>query len=107
MQDCKINILGTDYDIIVDKELQMTKNDGYCDKYSKEIRVRPITGMLNDSNNDELKRMRFEEVVRHEIVHAFLFESGLDEYSCDELFVDWIAIQLPKMASALKGLEVL
>lgn len=107
MQDCKVNVLGIDYNIIPDEELQATENDGSCDKYSKEIRIRPIAWMLDNSANDKSKKMRFEEVVRHEIIHAFLFESGLDEYSYDESLVDWIAVQFPKMESVFKKLGVL
>lgn len=44
-------------------------------------------------------------VMRHEIVHAFLYESGLDvcskgAWAKNEEMVDWIAIQFPKMMVA-------
>ena len=44
-----------------------------------------------------------KKVVRHEIVHAFLTESGLAENSFwaqNEELVDWIAIQGPKLIKA-------
>ena len=40
---------------------------------------------------------------RHEIVHAFLFESGLaenSEWAQNEEMVDWIAKQGPKLIKA-------
>lgn len=46
--------------------------------------------------------------MRHEIIHAFLFESGLSEnfthpeYGHDETYVDWIASQFPKMCEVFK-----
>lgn len=49
-----------------------------------------------------------EKVMRHEIIHAFLFESGLSEnfthpeYGHDETYVDWIASQFPKMCEVFK-----
>jgi hypothetical protein len=48
-------------------------------------------------------------VVRHEIVHAFLMESGLDEssnpadaWATNEEMVDWFARQGPKIYKAWK-----
>ena len=38
------------------------------------------------------------KIIRHEIIHAYLYESGLDSYAEDETIVDWIAAQFPKMA---------
>jgi predicted SprT family Zn-dependent metalloprotease len=51
-----------------------------------------------------------KEVMRHEIVHAFLYESGLGysthipncAWAVNEEMVDWIAIQTPKMAKVFK-----
>ena len=58
---------------------------------------------------DKLKDLDYTEqwVLRHELVHAFLHESGLDKEAPwgnegEELFVDWIALQLPKMVKAMK-----
>ena len=47
---------------------------------------------------EELKN----KVLRHEIVHAFFHESGCSEWTNDENLVEWIAIQVPKMAKAMK-----
>lgn len=50
-----------------------------------------------------------KKVIRHEIIHAFLYESGLwqNAYSSkcwaqNEEMVDWMAIQFPKIQSAYK-----
>lgn len=43
------------------------------------------------------------KIVRHEIVHAFLKESGLDcnsDWARNEEIVDWIALQGPKIMAA-------
>ncbi|WP_461218455.1 hypothetical protein [Lapidilactobacillus salsurivasis] len=40
------------------------------------------------------------KTLRHELIHAFLYESGLDansEWARNEEIVDWIAIQFPKL----------
>lgn len=48
------------------------------------------------------------QVVRHEVVHAFLFESGLgnDSWAANEEIVDWIAAMFPKLKDAFEQLKV-
>ena len=81
----KINVLGTTYEIIIDDVLLNKDNfDGLCDSQYKKIYVR--------SNTDKY-------VLAHEIIHAFLFESGLEsecDWNCEEM-VDWVAKQLFKI----------
>ena len=50
-----------------------------------------------------------QQVIRHELVHAFLFESGLgaDSWGINEEIVDWIAYQFPKMAEAFGKVDAL
>lgn len=97
-----MNILGQEYEVIHDGSLIQTNNDGLCLKYSKQIRIRPMQDMLNDSDSKEEKQKRYNEVLRHEAVHAFFSEAGLDCYSDDEALVDWIANQFPKMYKVFK-----
>ena len=71
MQDCKVNILGTEYKIHFEK-FGDKGVDGYTDPASFEIVLR------NDNDNevgdfDELQRKQ----LRHEVIHAFMNESGL------------------------------
>ena len=98
-------ILGTKYTI---KEQSVTENellnncDGYCDWTTKEIVVeREMEGTLGDME------AYIRKVLRHEIIHAFLFESGLAEASCgsdawakNEEMVDWFARQGDKICQA-------
>ena len=47
---------------------------------------------------------------RHEIIHAFLFESGLAENSSwaqNEEMVDFFAIQFPKLVEAFKEADAM
>lgn len=49
-----------------------------------------------------------KKVTRHELIHAFLYESGLHEqcyWATNEEIVDWIAIQLPKIFRAIGKLD--
>jgi hypothetical protein len=46
--------------------------------------------------------------MRHELIHAFLFESGLDccSWADKEEIVDWIAIQFPKLQNVFEQINV-
>lgn len=99
----KINVLGTDYAVIERdrcKDRRLDDNDGYCDDSVKEI----VTVHLEpgpDSKKD-LNAVR-QKILRHEIVHAFLCESGLScnsDWAENEELVDWIAIQGQKLIQA-------
>ena len=61
----------------------------------KMIQIRVPADMLEQDASEAEKRIRYEEVMRHEIVHAFLFESGLDKYFENEQLVNWIANSVP------------
>lgn len=97
----QINILGTPYTIIEADRAEdefLNDCDGYCDKTSKKIVITKET-KENELENFGLYR---NKIMRHEIIHAFLFESGLHEnwqhqQGHDETYVDWIAAQFPKL----------
>lgn len=93
----KIKILGTKYKIINDNSIIKENVDGICKPYEKKILIVNSEKMLYEGATGESKEKRYKEVLRHEIVHAFFDESGLEKYSSDEELVDWIAVQFPKM----------
>lgn len=98
----KVNILGQEYEVDTEcEELSSTELDGVCHMYGKRIRIRPYKKLLSETDSDEEKKLRYEEVARHEIIHAFLAENGLDDYSRDERIVQWLAMQLPKINKAV------
>ena len=101
-----VSILGTEYTIHKLKEKEdpdLDGCDGYCDKTVKKIVVKDL-----DKTNSNLENMNvhMKKVLRHEIIHAFMFESGLAEnwehkdYGQEETVVDWFAIQGPKIYRA-------
>jgi hypothetical protein len=104
-----VNILGVKYKIIIlseDDYLYDKDTDGWCDPFAKEILLYNYKQSV-DSVKD-LKAYQ-KKVLRHEIVHAFLYESGLWQNShsstCwakNEEMVDWLAIQEPKLHRAFK-----
>lgn len=102
-----MDILGSNYELVQDSSLLKKGLDGCCIKYRKQIRVLPTEKMLDDKDNYEEKQKRYNEVLRHEMVHAFFNESGLDKYSDDEILVDWIAMQFPKMFKLFKEYQCL
>lgn len=102
-----IKILGTPWTL---KESNKTADpslencDGYCDETIKQIVVekppgKHIPGLKHDLNEYQKK------VIRHEIIHAFLFESGLAESSWadNEEIVDWIASMFPKLKDVFEN----
>lgn len=103
----KVNVLGAEYTLIKDATVEDYPDiegcDGYCDWTSKTIVIRAES---KEDNSD-----RFEiftnKVIRHELIHAFYNESGLQFESHNEQTVDWIALQLPKMAKLFEELEVM
>ena len=108
-----VNILGTEYNIyrLSSKENpKLEGNNGICEQYSKEI----ILNTLEEEKQDVMCVENVEEfekkVLRHEIIHAYLGESGLrssSEWAENEEMVDWFAIQLPKIFETFKELDVI
>ena len=104
-----VHILGTEYKIRILEEgnYQYDREaDGWCDTTSKELLIFNYKQSA-ESVKDLVAYQR--KVLRHEIIHAFLYESGLwqnaDGSKCwakNEEMVDWIAIQEPKMYEAFK-----
>ena len=100
-----VSILGTDYTIIEDNSIIDNDFDGLCDVYSKIIRVRPTERLLGKDDSPESKVTVKQEIIRHEIIHAFFGESGMTDWQSNETLVQWIAIMFPKIARAIVELE--
>lgn len=100
----KVKILGTEYEIILDAEEKdypkLKGLSGYTDFSIKKIVIRKME--KDDTSIEDLEHYR-REVIRHEIIHAFFYESGLDgnsEFARNEELIDWIAIQFEKLLVA-------
>lgn len=112
MQDLHVvNVLGTEYKIILTTENEDSRlkgNNGCCDPSTKEILVEKNIPE-DDHTIRDLEDFR-KKVIRHELVHAFLYESGLHDqcyWATNEEIVDWVAIQLPKMFNVISKLDCL
>lgn len=119
MADSKmtVNILGTEYAVSFkpDKEVCEEMNcdlgycGGYCDAWKHEI----VIANLDSYTDDEQTKGGWKKTnLRHEIVHAFLNESGLqknalgvDCWPKNEEMVDWFAIQGPKIYAAWQSVR--
>lgn len=99
----KANVLGTEYDIEFQTEYEdkmLQRADGYCDETVNKIVIQTF-----ETSEDEIDRkanmdLYKKKVLRHELIHAFMMESGLGccaEKFQDEEVVDFFAIQFPKM----------
>ena len=102
MDSKTINILGTDYRI------------NFVDKFPEHMSEFEdnADGLFNGLNREIFIHTRNS---RHEIIHAFLHESGLaanslNHYSAwaeNEEMVDWFAIQSPKIFKVFQELDIL
>ncbi|MEY8428833.1 hypothetical protein AALA00_14220 [Lachnospiraceae bacterium 46-15] len=115
----KINVLGTEYAIILKNDEEVCKDmgvavgecGGYCNGFSREI----VISNLNKCVDGEEAKKAFQKVnMRHEITHAFLNESGLgynangtECWAKNEEMVDWFAIQSPKIYKVFAELDIL
>ena len=102
----KVNILGSEWTIewrTKEEDPHLVECDGYCD-YT--IKTMVICWTDWDGMNYNNMAVYTAKVVRHEMVHAMLFESGLDsntnkDWARNEEMVDWIAYQLPKLSDTI------
>lgn len=97
-----VNVLGTDYSVIFaneQEEPRLAGVDGFCDDSTKEIFIDSLERIDKSCAKKNLEISK-NKVLRHEITHAFLCESGLSEcsdWATNEEMVDWIARQGPKL----------
>lgn len=114
-----VKILGTDYKVIFkdykdDPLFEKRSIDGYSDDVEKEIvicNIKTYPGYEDESAEYCAKVER--QVMRHEVIHAFLSESGLCEsalqysggWSRNEEMVDYFALQMPKIVAVFRELD--
>lgn len=109
-----VEVLGLVYDIVYENEEENTRlkdADGYLEPYAKEIYI--DRSIFEQDKNDPLQMKNLEiyghKVIRHEIIHAFIIESGLWEccsWAQNEELTDWIARQFPKIENCFKKLGI-
>lgn len=106
----KVSVLGTKYEIIsveetndnLEKYPLLKDSSGYTDITTKQIYILKYKNTEDTFINLDVL---YKKTLRHELVHAFLYESGLfnnsnGDWAKNEEVVDWIAIQFEKMLGA-------
>lgn len=116
-----VSVLGTPYSVEVkryddDAFFQDGGYVGYCDFHTKRIVLCDLKSHKDFKDDPEEKlRIIMKATLRHEIVHAFLDESGLQDsaitydiaWAKNEEMVDWIALQGPKIYQAWKEADAI
>lgn len=107
-----VNILGTEYECrhtIESEDIDIKNRFGYIWYRMHQIVIRDLYRDPEWTHEPEkLKKINMQEALRHEILHGFLFESGLAEstiqiangWSKNEEMVDWFALQALKIFQA-------
>lgn len=108
-----VNVLGTLYTIEFralneDSILKNNNIDGYCDSFNKLIVISDPQLVRFKGEEQERQLKLRNHIIRHEIIHAFLHESGLkyETWAENETMVNWIADMLEKMALEINDLKV-
>lgn len=113
----KIDVLGTKYTIRrvnagQDEYMEKMNFGGYCDGIAKEIVILNLKSTPDwAKESDNRIKMTENVTIRHELVHAFLNESGLQwntfnqerAWAKNEEMVDWIVLQSPKLFKAFQA----
>lgn len=113
-----VNILGTDYEIhFVDEFPEYLKDvgegaGGLCNRHDRHIFIKRCN--VKDMTVEGSERCD-KDTLRHEIIHAYLSESGLSanashcygSWAENEEMVDWFAIQSPKIYKTFMELDCL
>ncbi len=108
-----VDILGTPYAVSIANEKdepRLEGCDGFCDETTREIFAENYQDDINKPNSKKDLSVQTKKVLRHEIVHAFLFESGLAEnsdWARNEEMVDWFAKQGPKIFKTWKETDAM
>ena len=111
----KVNILGTTYKIFYNGKDGRLKGTyiGIHDRFAKEIVLEDKSYWKDDKSSCKNLIAYEKQCLRHEIIHAFLYECGLSHntsssncWALNEEMVDWIAIQFPNIYKVFKKLNI-
>ena len=104
-----VNILGTEYKLEY-KNLEDDKRleglGAYINFVTKNI---VVSNLENDTSTDEEKALMQKRYLRHEVIHGYLYESGLNDESwgTNEEMIDFFAIQFEKIHKTYKNIGAL
>lgn len=111
-----IDVLGTKYKVHIGVpfgvDSRLGSDFGYCSPTDRKIVVGDLATADSWKDDPAESRERHHRItLRHEIIHAFIAESGLswcsmssDSWAMNEEMVDWIAMQWPKIQKVYEKL---
>ena len=106
-----VSVLGTIYTVFTGRPYEfpvLENSDGYCDTSVKKIIISDMAGEAGKPESQEDLTAYQKKVVRHEIIHAVLYESGLSvnsDWASNEEMIDFFAIQAPKLGLLFSYVE--
>jgi hypothetical protein len=111
-----VNILGSEWTIkYVDDDPAFEQANGITNDAAREIIIENVK-MTDDPLAFDMQSQYINQkrVLRHELIHAYLYESGLgdssnscDAWAVNEEMVDWFARNSPKIFATFKELKCL
>lgn len=90
-----IDVLGIKYKVRFVNEIKGGKN-GLTEFYKREIRIKI-----------RASEIAVNYILRQELLHAFIFESGRKEMALNEAFVDTMTILFSRITSAINELDAM
>ena len=111
-----VDILGSKWTIkYVDDDPEFEQANGYTNDAAREIVIENVKTSDDPLSFDmQSQYTNQKRVLRHELIHAYLYESGLgdssnscDAWAVNEEMVDWFARNIPKMILTFKELKCL
>lgn len=106
-REFQVHVLGVPYKICMGKLtdypiLKDNNSSGLCDASVKTIWVHDTS--LDKPEVGDLKNQKYmrDITLRHELMHAFFQEAGLEDYSDNERLVNFVALMMPKILKVFK-----
>lgn len=111
-----VSIMGAEYKVIIgvspEEDKALDGRYGYCQPTSRLIVIADMDKIPSwDGESEADKKAAVIVTLRHEVLHAFLYESGLwgssldvQAWAMNEEMIDWYAIQYPKIADVYEQL---
>ena len=98
MKSFILDVLGVEYLIRFGNRSEVQK-EGLSDEIQGETGFydKTITICNEFKGSVEEQKAQIEEVLIHELTHAFLFESGMITYGVEETLPEWFSVMFKKM----------
>lgn len=101
---CVVDVLGIPYSVNITPEADDPKletMDGYTDPSIKRIVISDVHRRPEDPENVQDQDWVQRNIIRHELIHAFIVESGnQDAFWHTEDMVRWLAYMFPRLLAA-------